>query len=141
MNFTFIVKRIILLSGLLALPGFMVVHLNTGKETDWLYLIVTTILPSIVTLPVLFLHFNKERHSRLISRIRKKSKILTYILIAGLSLTIIFQLLITFGRIIDIIDRLRFSLQFDLYCYYMTVGLVFNFTSLYKLAEPNPAVS
>lgn len=130
-----------LLSGLLSLPAFMAVHLNTGKETDWLYLMVLTILPSLFTLPVLFLHFNNEVHNRLINRIRKNSKFLKYILIAGLSLTVLFQLLITFARIINFAERPGFSLQFDLYCYYMAVGLFFNFTSLYKLAEPNPAVS
>lgn len=130
-----------LLSGLLSLPAFMAVHLNTGKETDWLYLMVLTILPSLFTLPVLFLHFNYEVHNRLINRIRKNSKFLKYILIAGLSLTVLFQLLITFARIINFAERPGFSLQFDLYCYYMAVGLFFNFTSLYKLAEPNPAVS
>lgn len=130
-----------LLSGLLSLPAFIAVHLNTGKETDWLYLMVLTILPSLFTLPVLFLHFNNEVHNRLINRIRKNSKFLKYILIAGLSLTVLFQLLITFARIINFAERPGFSLQFDLYCYYMAVGLFFNFTSLYKLAEPNPAVS
>lgn len=130
-----------LLSGLLSLPAFMAVHLNTGKETDWLYLMVLTILPSLFTLPVLFLHFNNEVHNRLINRIRKNSKFLKYILIAGLSLTVLFQLLIAFARIINFAERPGFSLQFDLYCYYMAVGLFFNFTSLYKLAEPNPAVS
>jgi hypothetical protein len=57
MNNNSIVKRVMLLSGLLSLPAFMAVHLNTGKETDWLYLMVLTILPSLFTLPVLFFTF------------------------------------------------------------------------------------
>lgn len=137
MNSTPLYKKLLILSGYISFILLFAIHLINSKEIKWPEYAILILVPSVITIPVLTINFKTQLHARSIRRFKTAPLPIKIIVIALLALSLLFQLIISVNWIMLLLKLPPFKIEFHLFCYYCTIGLLFTFSTLYQLTDPN----
>lgn len=137
MNSAPLYKKLLILSGYISFILLFAIHLINSKEIKWPEYAILILVPSVITIPVLTINFKTQLHARSIRRFKTAPLPIKIIVIALLALSLLFQLIISVNWIMLLFKLPPFKIEFHLFCYYCTICLLFTFSTLYQLTDPN----